>query len=280
MAAPGRQRLLDLVGADALAQVALERAEEVGEVLGERVVGLVGQRQQPDLAAQLAVVALELDEHPQRYADDVDAHLVGRRAAGGRRSARRSPRPRPGRRPARSAGREPDGLAVLLEVDAPRGRAARDDAEAAAEGEQQVVLVRRPSVGISGSSRRAVVDLDARVLAVPRTRTVSGGTACSSALVTSSETPSSAHSTRSSRPMSWQVSTTQRRASCTPRGPEPSDRAGLFSGTVGLHRKADQVVASRGSCTPAISRRNLGATVDLSGPDRLATTELVAGPAM
>ena len=88
---------------------------------------------------------------------------------------------------------------------------------------------------------RAVADLDARVLAgAAHPDASAAGTACSSALVTSSETPSSAHSMRSSRPMSWQVSTTHRRASCTPRGPEPRDRAGLFSGTVGLHGKADQ----------------------------------------
>src|SRR6478672_9731336 len=66
---------------------------------------------------------------------------------------------------------------------------------------------------------------------VPRIRTRIGGSAWSSALVTSSETPSSAHSMRSARPMSVQVSTTQRRAFCTPRGPGPSDRAGLFRGT-------------------------------------------------
>ena len=137
----GLQRRLDLLGADALAQVALERAEQVGEVLGERVVGLVGQRQQPDLAAQLAVVALEVDEHPQRDAADVDADLVRRRRAG-----------RPGGRLAgddaldhlvAGLGRrvEPDDLAVVLDLDAPGRRAAGDDAQAAAEGEQQVVVV-------------------------------------------------------------------------------------------------------------------------------------------
>ena len=67
---------------------------------------------------------------------------------------------------------------------------------------------------------------------VPRTRTLIGGAPWRTALVTSSETPNSAHSTRSGRLMSWQVSITQRRACCTPLGPEPNVRAGRFSGTV------------------------------------------------
>ncbi len=68
---------------------------------------------------------------------------------------------------ANSRGRgEPDGLAVLLDLGAPRVTAAGDDAQAAAEGEQQVVglgLVQR----LARQDRRldgGVVHLDPRVL--------------------------------------------------------------------------------------------------------------------
>ena len=121
--------------------------------------------------------------------------------------------------------------------------------------------------GISGTSVEPSRTSTRGCSRVPRTRTVSGGVACSRALVTSSETPSSAHSTRSLRSMSWQVSTTQRRASCTPRGPEPRERAGLFSGNGGLSYRAYGGLQRAcggdtdvGSCTPDLSERNPGAT--------------------
>src|SRR6476661_4925307 len=160
----GGERPLDRVGADALAQVALEGAEEVGEALGQRVVALVREREQAHLAPQLAVVALELDERPQRDAEDLDAHLVGGRG-GVHLHGRAGDGARHGGVAGVRGGCEPDGLAVLVEVDAPRVRAAGHDAEPAAEGEQQVVL----AGGVHGRHDRglgrAVAHLDARVLA-------------------------------------------------------------------------------------------------------------------
>ncbi len=76
-----RRAVVDLVGAHALAQLALQGAEDVGEVLGQRVVGLVGQGEQPHLAAQLAVVALEHQVGPQRDAEDLDPDVVVLRLA-------------------------------------------------------------------------------------------------------------------------------------------------------------------------------------------------------
>ena len=53
---------------------------------------------------------------------------------------------------------------------------------------------------------------------MPRTRTTTGGIECSIALVTSSETPSSAEATSSGRPSSVNTLFTHSRASLTARG--------------------------------------------------------------
>jgi hypothetical protein len=66
---------------------------------------------------------------------------------------------------ARLRGRhEPDELAVLLDLDAPRGGAARHDAQAAPEREHQVVVVRGTGRRHLGQLDRPVADLDAGVL--------------------------------------------------------------------------------------------------------------------
>ncbi len=67
---------------------------------------------------------------------------------------------------------------------------------------------------------------------VPRTRTDRGGWEWINALVTSSETPSWAASTRSSRPISERILDTQERASFTEGGLAGSTSERLFRGTV------------------------------------------------
>jgi hypothetical protein len=56
--------------------------------------------------------------------------------------------------------------------------------------------------------------------------------------------------------MSVQVPTTQRRASWTPRGPDPSDRAGLFNGTAVLHDKDGRSASGKTTARTA-GRRGL-----------------------
>ena len=67
-------------------------------------------------------------------------------------------------------------------------------------------------------------------LRVPRTRTVIGGSPCRIAFVTSSETPSSAASTRSSRCRPMSTSQTQSRAFLTDAGSASSGIASRLSG--------------------------------------------------
>ena len=107
-----------------------------------------------------------------------------------------------------AAGVEPHDLAVVLDLGAPGVGGAGDDVEAAPEGEQHRPSRSSWSIGVRQERAvgRPVAHLDPRVLAgAAHARRGSAGSPWSRALVTSSETPSSAHSARSSRSMSANV---------------------------------------------------------------------------
>ena len=89
-----RDRRLDLLDPDALAQVPVEGPEQVAEALRERVVALVGEGEQAHLTAQLAEVLLEPDVEPQRHTEDLHADPVAGRLA--RARAASTPVTRPG----------------------------------------------------------------------------------------------------------------------------------------------------------------------------------------
>ena len=137
-------------------------------LLGDRVVGLVGQREQPHLAAQLAEVALEGLVRARRGRRG-RARVTGS-AGGAAGHLVETPVMTPSTPSSlgEAGGRgEPDDLAVGLDLGAPGVGGARHDAQPAPEGEQQVVLVAGPrrGAGQHGALARGVAHLDARVLA-------------------------------------------------------------------------------------------------------------------
>ena len=223
--------------------------------------------EQADLPAQLAEVLLELDVELQRHAEDLHADPVAGRCPAGADAVDSGDHARRAVVLGELGGRrEPHDLAVVLDLRSPGVGAAGDQPRPRPKvRSSSSVLVhlggRRAGSGASSEESRTSIR---GCSAVPRTRTWIGGSPCRRALVTSSETPSSAHSTRSSRPMSVHVRTTHRRASCTPRGPEPKVRAGRFSGTgiaPGWSRRENGTMQSAAvAFYPAVGEPNMQAS--------------------
>ena len=144
-------------------ELALEVGEHRGEVAGEGVVGLVRQRQQAQLAAQLVVLpvqrGVERDVDPDQA--DLDGRLAGRLGCVGvvlvDHPLRRALVAHLLRR------LEPHDLAVGLDGRAPGQGALGHDREAASEGEEQVEVVEVERRRWHRRSRRPVDDLDAGV---------------------------------------------------------------------------------------------------------------------
>ncbi len=143
----------------------VDALEQLGQALRHRVVRLVGQREQPQLAADLPVV-------PPEVRDELDRHRVEHHGlvvvGDDRRAARRVVAghvdDRGGRRLGHLlVGLEPDDLAVVADVDAPGQGAHRDQSEAPAERGEQLVLVGHPRVD-GGHHPGAVGDLEPRVV--------------------------------------------------------------------------------------------------------------------
>ena len=162
---PGQRVTLGVadLAVEGVGELALEVGEHRGEVAGERVVGLVRQREQPQLAAQLVVLPLE--RGVERDVDGEQADLDGR-VAGRLRGVLVVDVDHPLRTALVAhlgRGLEPDDLAVRLDRRAPGDRALRDHGESAPEGQQQVEVVADERGGWHRRAGRAVDDLDARV---------------------------------------------------------------------------------------------------------------------
>ena len=149
----------------------LEAGEHLGEVVRQRVVLLVGQREQPQLAPQLAVVPSHVGDLPQREAVDADrgavpvgVDLVGDRAGDRVVVGVEHLRLRVVALVRRPGGLEPHALAVVLDRGTPRDGAHRHDAQAPPEGRQQVVELLILVLGDHGGMPRPVGDLDPGML--------------------------------------------------------------------------------------------------------------------
>ena len=166
----------------------------------------MGQGEQPQLAAQLGAVGERALEQRRRHVEQVDGDRVARRRTTARRRRRPSRASTPGDRCGRRARRrdEPDQLAVAVALGAPGLAGAGHDAEAAAEGRQLVeelpADLERRERGRVGRARRG--PRRAGGSGCRGARTVIGGSPWRIALVTTSDSASSAFSRRSGRPIS------------------------------------------------------------------------------
>ena len=190
----------------------LEPGEHLGEVVGQRVVLLVGQREQPQLAPQLPVVPSHVGElaaaggcrcgsrrRPVAAISSATERGIASSSAWNTSASGSRPGAAPGparttRTCRRARSRRPRRPSTSPRC---RGPARRSPAGRRAPWSS--------CSAITGGCRDPSETSTRGCSTVPRTRTVMGCSACRSALVTSSETPSCAHSTRSSRPSSWQV---------------------------------------------------------------------------
>ena len=153
-----------------VAQLPVERAEEVGEALGQGVVGLVRERQQPHLAAQLAEVLLEADEERQRARPRTWTRTRLVRSAPRGAGSWSKPVIDAGERPSPSRTPRPGANQTTLpssSISAPQASAQRATMlrpRPKVSSRSSVSGRSRARSGRIGASTRAVAHLDARVL--------------------------------------------------------------------------------------------------------------------